>query len=100
MVYVIVEDNGAVETCGPTSMSFAKSCAPQKNIYKLPKIDNMAFKDFLKLLSKSRKNPIIIFQYFEEEIKDFSDLSEEDFMNKVYNDKGDKIGIQGNYCKN
>lgn len=87
MVYIIVEDNGARNCCGATSMSFAKSITPQKNIYKIPEIDNTAFKDFLKILSKSRKEPRVIFSYFEEDINDFSKLSKEDFMSKIYAEK-------------
>lgn len=87
MVCIIVEDDGAINRCGPTSMSFSKATGPQKNIYKIPEIDNTAFKDFLKILSKSRKKPRVIFQYFEEEIKDFSKLSKEEFMRKIYAEK-------------
>lgn len=101
MVYIIVEDDGAINRCGPTSMSFSKATGSQKNIYKIPEIDNTAFKDFLKILSKSRKEPRVIFSYFEEDINDFSKLNKEEFMNMIYNEKiGGKIGIQGDYCEN
>jgi hypothetical protein len=99
MFYIIVEDDGAINTCGPASMSFSQYCSPQKNIYKLPEIDNVIFKDFLKLLSKSRKNPRVIFQCFKEEVKDFSNLSEEDFMRIIYSENKAKIAKTRNEKK-